>query len=171
MSQNFNSIFQNISDTSKTSDEVIDSKMSGRADALKISTTYEDFKEDTTEKEIKLRKDEREKRFKDRRLQQQIKVEVGQTLKDKMTVAKDIYEECMKMKVAAEDLPNFILQFKSEDLKTQYIGLVGIRKILAIRKNIFLFLSKQPPSTRCNRCRTSFRIYKVFRSLFTRISV
>jgi hypothetical protein len=141
MSQNFNSIFQSISETTKSSEEVIDSKMSGRADTLKISTTYEDFREDTTEKEIKLRKDEREKRFKDRRLQQQIKVEVGQNLKDKMTVAKEIYEECNNMKVTAEDLSNFIHKFKSEDLKTQYIGLVGIRKVLAICKNIFLFLS------------------------------
>jgi hypothetical protein len=56
MSQNFNSIFQNISENPKSSEEVIDSKMTGRADTLKISTTYEDFKEDTTEKEIRKQK-------------------------------------------------------------------------------------------------------------------
>lgn len=139
MNPNFQSIFEDTSKT-KNSDDVIDSKMTGRADTLKGATTYEDFREDTTEKEIKLRKDEREKRFKDRRLQQQIKVEVGQSLRDQMTIAKDIYEECNQMKVTAEDLPNFISQFKSEDLKAQYIGLVGIRKILAIRKRFNLTL-------------------------------
>jgi len=135
MSHNFNSIFSNISDNPKSSDDVIHSKMTGRADSLKISTSYQDFKEDTTEKEIKLRKDEREKRFKDRRLQQQIKVEVGQSLKDKMTVAKDIYEEINKLKVTVEDMKNFIFQFKSDDLKSKYIGIVGLRKVLALRNN------------------------------------
>ncbi len=101
MSQNFESIFSE-SNTQKTSEDQLESKMSSRADTLKVGTTYEDFIEDTTDKEIRLRKDEREKRFRDKRLQQQIKVEVGQSLKDQMTVAKDIYEECSKMKVTVK---------------------------------------------------------------------
>jgi hypothetical protein len=140
MSQNFSSIFSESS-VPKSSEDQLETKMSMRADTLKVGTSYEDFIEDTTDKEIRLRKDEREKRFKDKRLQQQIKIEVGQSLKDQMTVAKDIYEECTKMKVTvnillinqAEELPHYMSQFKSEDPKVQYVGLVGIRKILAIR--------------------------------------
>ena len=96
---NFQSIFSDNQTKTMTSEDVIESKMTGRADTLRSGTTYEDYKEDTTEKEIRLRKDEREKKFRDKRLQQQIKVEVGQALKDQMTVAKDIWEECGKMKV------------------------------------------------------------------------
>lgn len=98
MSHNFSSIFSQ-STTSKSTEEQVDSKMSSRAETLKVETTYEDFIEDTTDNEIRLRKDEREKRFRDKRLQQQIKIEVGQSLKEQMTVAKDIYEECQKLKV------------------------------------------------------------------------
>ena len=98
MSQNFQSIFSDQFKT-KSSEDVIESKMINRADTMRSGTTYEEYREDTTEKEIRLRKDEREKRFRDKRLQTQIKVEVGQSLKDKMTVAKDIYEECSKLKV------------------------------------------------------------------------
>lgn len=101
MSQNFSSIFSD-SNTIKTSEEQLDSKMSSRADTLKVETTYEDFIEDTTDKEIRLRKDEREKRFKDKRLQQQIKIEVGHSLKEQMTVAKDIYDELQKLKVTVK---------------------------------------------------------------------
>lgn len=90
---------KNNDDVSKNPDDVIETKMTGRADALKAATTYEDFKEDTVEREARLRKDDREKRFRERRLQQQIKVEVGQSLQDHMTIAKDIWEECNKMKV------------------------------------------------------------------------
>ncbi len=97
---NFHSLFSGANQTkTKSSEDVIESKMMGRAESLFSGTTYEDYKEDTTEKEIRLRKDEREKKFRDKRLQQQIKVEVGQALKDQMTVAKDIWEECGKMKV------------------------------------------------------------------------
>lgn len=98
----FHSIFDNSKnndDSSKNPDDVIESKMTGRADALKTATTYEDFKEDTVEREARLRKDDREKRFRERRLQQQIKVEVGQSLQDHMTIAKEIWEECNKMKI------------------------------------------------------------------------
>jgi hypothetical protein len=95
---NFQSIFGDSSKTS-SSENALESRMSERADVLKVSTSFEDYKEDTADKEMRLRKDEREKRFKDKRLQQQFKVEVGQSLKDKMTVAKDIFDECTKMKV------------------------------------------------------------------------
>ena len=97
----YNSIFNNSNkdDIGKNPDDVIETKMTSRADALKTETTFEDFKEDTVERESRLRKDDREKRFKERRLQQQIKVEVGQSLQDHMTIAKDIWEECNKMKV------------------------------------------------------------------------
>jgi hypothetical protein len=103
--QNFQSIFTDTSKP-KDEDEIYESKMSNRADAMKFGTTYEDYNKDTTEKEIRLRKDDREKRFKDKRLQQQIKVEVGQALKDSMTVAKDIWEECSKMKVIVSKFYN-----------------------------------------------------------------
>jgi hypothetical protein len=96
------SIFDNSKNTnegSKNPDDVIETKMTGRADTLKTATTYEDFKEDTVERDTRLRKDDREKRFRERRLQQQIKVEVGQSLQDHMTIAKDIWEECNKMKL------------------------------------------------------------------------
>ena len=90
---------KNKDDITKNPDDVIETKMTGRADALKTSTTYEDFKEDSVEREARLRKDDREKRYRERRLQQQIKVEVGLGLQDHMTRAKDIWEECNKMKV------------------------------------------------------------------------
>jgi hypothetical protein len=95
---------KNIDDISKNPDDVIETKMTGRADALKASTSYEDFKEDTVEREARLRKDDREKRFRERRLQQQIKVEVGQSLQDHMTIAKDIWGECNDMKVKVKYL-------------------------------------------------------------------
>jgi hypothetical protein len=99
MSQNFGSLFSNNQNTQKTTEDVIESKMTGRVETLRTETTYEDYREDTTEKEIRLRKDEREKRFRDKRLKQPIKIEMGQSLKDQMTVSKQIYDECSLMKV------------------------------------------------------------------------
>jgi hypothetical protein len=95
---------KNKDDVGKNPDDVIETKMTGRADALKTAPTYEDYKEDTVEREARLRKDDREKRFRERRLQQQIKVEVGQGLQDHMTIAKDIWDECNKMKVKVKYL-------------------------------------------------------------------
>lgn len=102
MSQNFGSLFSNNQNTQKTTEDVIESKMTGRVETLRTETTYEDYREDTTEKEIRLRKDEREKRFRDKRLKQPIKIEMGQSLKDQMTVSQQIYDECSKMKVTVK---------------------------------------------------------------------
>ena len=101
----YHSIFNNNNsdDIGKHPDDVIETKMTNRADALKTATTFEDFKEDTVERDARLRKDDREKRFKERRLQQQIKVEVGQSLQDHMSIAKDIWDECNKMKVQVKN--------------------------------------------------------------------
>jgi lysozyme family protein len=101
----YHSIFNNNNndDAGKNPDDLIETKMTSRADALKTATTFEDFKEDTVEREARLRKDDREKRFKERRLQQQIKVEVGQSLQDHMSIAKDIWDECNKMKVQVKN--------------------------------------------------------------------
>jgi len=106
MSQNFGSLFSNNQNTQKTTEDVIESKMTGRVETLRTETTYEDYREDTTEKEIRLRKDEREKRFRDKRLKQPIKIEMGQSLKDQMTVSKQIYDECSIMKVKVNILFN-----------------------------------------------------------------
>lgn len=125
-----NSNYENFS----TGANIVNSKMNGREEVLKTSITYEDFRKDATYKEIKLRKDEREKRFKERRLQQQLNIEVGQSFKSHMTIGKELFDDCDKMKVSDEDLPHFINLVKSQDLKVKYMGLVGVRKILSLSK-------------------------------------
>jgi hypothetical protein len=46
---------------------------------------------------------------------------------------------CKEYLTQAEELPHYMMQFKSEDPKVQYVGLVGIRKILAIRNILYNF--------------------------------
>lgn len=84
--------------THKNPEDKIDTKMSERGDTLKITQSYDDYKEDIGEREMSLRTDERAKIFKSKRLTQHHKIEVGSSLKEKMTIAKDIYEEANKMK-------------------------------------------------------------------------
>ena len=79
--------------------DILESKMSTREKALKHTISYDDYKEERFEKEETLRKDGREKKFNKMRINQSNKIELGTSLKDKMTIGKNIFEECSKMKV------------------------------------------------------------------------
>jgi hypothetical protein len=99
---NPNSLFQEFNQSNKTSnpEEIIEARMTQRADELfNQSISMNEVKEEITEKEESLRKNRREKEFREKRMKQTFKIEYTTSLKDKLTIDREIYEECNKMKV------------------------------------------------------------------------
>jgi hypothetical protein len=99
--QNTNSLFGDVSKyKGKTAEDQIEEKMLGRVDELfKPKTSSEDYREEITSSEIRLRKTERESLFRGKRLQQNIKIDYSTSLKEKLTIPIEVYNECNAMKV------------------------------------------------------------------------
>jgi hypothetical protein len=99
---NQNSIFSSIisSDKGKNADEPYDSKFSQRIEQISSQTTsFEKFKEEALEKDLSLKKDDKENEFKIRRMKKITKIEYAESLVDKLTVPKSLFEDCNKLKV------------------------------------------------------------------------
>lgn len=97
-----NSIFSSIVSTGKVNnpDELIEDKFSKRAEEVSESaTSFENYRESAMIKDLSLKATDREKMFKEKRLRQKIKVDYTQSLKDKLTIPLNVYEECNKIKV------------------------------------------------------------------------
>ena len=97
--QGTGSLFENVSqDKVKNQEEKIESKWSDRNVLISEGAgDYEGYKDTIEELSLNKSRKDREKMFVEMRLKQNIHVEVGSSLKDKMTVAKDIYEDLNKI--------------------------------------------------------------------------
>jgi importin subunit alpha-1 len=134
MSENFG-IFGEINkklNEIKQDENDVDQKWQQRNEQLRAKSSIEEVRSDYVGEEENIRKNKRDQMFHNRRLQQTRKVENIITLKDKLTVPLELYERCNELKPHATELDSYVSQFRSEDIQIQYIGLVGIRKILSL---------------------------------------
>jgi hypothetical protein len=116
----------------KQEDNDVDQKWQQRNEQFRAKSSIEEVRSDYVGEEENIRKNKRDQIFHNRRLQQVRKVDNIITLKERLTVPLDLYEKCNELKPHASDLDNYVAQFKNEDIQQQYIGLVGIRKILSL---------------------------------------
>jgi importin subunit alpha-1 len=134
MSENlgiFGEINKKLNET-KQEDNDVDQKWQQRNEQFRAKSSIEEVRSDYVGEEENIRKNKRDQIFHNRRLQQTRKVENVITLKQKLTVPIELYEKCNELRPNANDLDSYVNQFKSEDIQHQYIGLVGIRKILSL---------------------------------------
>lgn len=114
MTDNQNSLFSNMNSglfKPKTAEESIEETMVNRVDeSFKPKTSTEDYRDEIASNEIRLRKNDREMMFKGKRLQQNLKVDWTLSLKDKLTIPLELYEECAKMKVEVNKIINLRFQ-------------------------------------------------------------
>jgi hypothetical protein len=97
---NINSLFS--SDKTKTAEDLIDERMNNRMETMFKPKTEEDLRADIAHNEVQLRKSHREEKFKQNRLlkskfpQHQV---TNNSLKDKLSIPRELYEQCNNMKV------------------------------------------------------------------------
>lgn len=100
-----NSLFDDINrkineSSTKTAEESIEAKMNQRNDMMyKNKSTIEDIRTDIHESEDSLRKVKRDENFHLRRLKASAKVDYSSTLKDKLTIDRELYDQCNNMTV------------------------------------------------------------------------
>lgn len=122
----FDEINKKIKDTEqKTAEEELDQRMNKRNQAItQTVNSIDEVRSEIHNKEISIRKSDRDKDFHNRRLRQAAKTEKIIQLKDKATLNNDLYEE-----------------YKTMEIKVKKIfSLINIKKInLFLKKKLFLF--------------------------------
>ena len=115
-------------------EDIIESKFLKRHQEFINSENFSDIKESTMSSELSLGKNSRNLIFKQRRLKQNIITqEITYSLKSKLSIPLDWFEECNKSNISISDISQIIPAFKNNsDIKQKYYGLVGLRKILLI---------------------------------------
>jgi predicted ribosome quality control (RQC) complex YloA/Tae2 family protein len=93
----FDEINSKINETKKDED-LVDTKWQQRAEQNKVKTSIEEIRSDLAGEEENLRKDQREKLFRNRRLHTAIKHDSISSLKDKLTISLELYESCQGFK-------------------------------------------------------------------------
>lgn len=120
----------------KNLDEELEEKMNSRGDALYKKISVQDIRDDVHENELKSISNKRETELENkRRFRSNLQLEYGKSLKDALTISKEIYDEADKMTVTTAELLTFIEKFKQNDLVNKYYGLVGLRKLLSLPYN------------------------------------
>ena len=101
----FEEINKKIKETeTKTTEEEFDEKMNKRNQAIvQTVNSIDEVRSEIQNKEISIRKSDRDKEFHNRRLRQNAKTEKVIQLKDKITLNLDFYEACNKMTVQVKN--------------------------------------------------------------------
>ena len=137
MEQNNNNISSNIfSSEGKNSGDQnkdIDSKFQSRQQEFSNEENFSQIKESAMTNELSLGQNFRNKIFMQKRLKKSINIETTQSLKSKLTIPLDLYENCNNMKIELNKFPDIITAFRTNDLNQKYYGLVGIRKLLTLQ--------------------------------------
>ncbi|MCQ2818383.1 MAG: hypothetical protein MJ252_14040 [archaeon] len=116
-------------------EDKMESKFQTRDDAFISESNMNNLTQDALKHELNLGNDARSRLFKDRRLKQRIALKTSQTLESKLTIPKELYENCQKMEVRPDMLQSIIQEFNTQEINTKYKGLVGVRKLLSLPTN------------------------------------
>jgi len=137
MSQNTNnpssSLFSTSGTNSGNQDNDIDSKFQNRQQEFSNEENFSKIKENTMTNELSLGQNFRNKMFMQKRLKKTMNVESTQSLKCKLTIPLELFENCNKMNIELSKFPEIIAAFRSQDISQKYTGLVGIRKLLTLQ--------------------------------------
>ncbi len=131
-SNNFSNLFSN---TTTTPEDEIEKKFHQRQEQYSNSENFTELKQNAISNELSRTKDERSKMFMQRRMKIKITVDKAESLKNKLTISNELYEQCNQMKVQPEDLLKCIELFRTEDINQKYKGLVALRKMLSYPTN------------------------------------
>ncbi len=125
----FNSNNMNNGDSQEND---IESKLQKRNEDFANEENFSKIKESAMTNELSLGQNFRNKIFMQRRIKQNIIIESTQSLKNKLTIPLEWYEQCNNMTVELSKFQEIINAFHSQDIKQKYGGLVGIRKLLSL---------------------------------------
>jgi len=134
-SQNSINIFNTKDNNKNNLEDNIENQFQKRSENFSNEENYNKYKEDMTNNDLKLNDRDRDRRFKQKRLNKEINLDNIQNLKSKLTISLDLYEQCNNMNVDINDMPNIINEFKTNEIEKKYKGLVGIRKLLCLPNN------------------------------------
>ena len=123
-----------LNKTTNPEDE-IEKKLQLRQEHYSNSENFTELKQNAISNELSRTKDERSKMFMQRRLKQTITVDKAVSLKNKLTIPTELYEQCNQMEVQPEDLIKCIELFRTENINQKYKGLVALRKMLSFPTN------------------------------------
>ena len=101
----FDEINKKIKDTDqKTAEEELDDKMNKRNQAIvQTVNSIDEVRSEIQNKEISIRKSDRDKDFHNRRLRQNAKTEKLIQLKDKISLNSDFYERCKIIEIKVKN--------------------------------------------------------------------
>ena len=111
----------------------LEAKFHNRYDLLFSSQNFSETKDDSMNKELSLRKNLREEIFVQKRLKQRMTEQDNNSsskkIKDKLTISRELYEQCDSMEVSIDQLKDMLMSFNSNSIEQKYKGLVGLRKL------------------------------------------
>jgi len=113
----------------------IESKLQKRQEDFSNEANFSKIKESAMTNELSLGHNFRNKIFMQKRLKQSMITESTQSLKNKLTIPLDWFEQCNKMNIELSKFPEIISAFRTDDINQKYLGLVGIRKLLSLPKS------------------------------------
>ena len=112
-------------------------KFQNRYDLLFSSQNFSEIKDDSMNKELSLRKNLREEIFVQKRLKQKMTDQdnnlSSKKIEDKLTISRELYEQCNSMEISIHQLKDILMFFNSNNIEQKYKGLVGIRKLLCLK--------------------------------------
>lgn len=126
-------LFANSDKTGNNQDNDIDTKYQKRQENFANQEEYSQIKEKTMTNELSLGQNFRNKIFMQKRLKKAMNVESTQTLKSKLTISLELFDNCNNMNVELSKFPEIINAFRTQEINQKYTGLVGIRKLLTLQ--------------------------------------
>ena len=129
------SLFTSSSTNENSQENQIESKFQNRQEKFQNEENFAQIKEKTMTNELSLGQDNRNKIFMQRRLKKKVNSEPIESLKNKLTIPQNIFEQCDKMNVELNQFNEIISAFRTNDIIKKYTGLVGIRKLLSLQEN------------------------------------
>ena len=110
----------------------IDSKLQKRQHNFTNEENFSKIKESSMTNELSLGLNLRNKIFLQKRLKQNMNIEVTQSLKNKLTIPLELFEKCEIMEVELSKFLEIISSFRTQEINRKYYGLVGIKKLLLL---------------------------------------
>ena len=113
----------------------IESKLQKRQEDFSNEENFSKIKENTMTNELSLGQNFRNKIFMQKRLKQNMITETTESLKNKLTIPLEWFENCNNMNVQLSQFHEIITAFRTQDIKQKYLGLVCIRKLLSLQNS------------------------------------
>ena len=124
-----------FSTSQQTPETEIEKKLQVRQEKYSNSENFTEIKQSAISNELNRTKDERTKIFMQRRLKQKITVDKTESLRNRLTIPIELYDQCNQMTLQPEDLMKSIELFRTEEISSKYKGLVSLRKMLSFPTN------------------------------------